>query len=240
MDVTVSGCPVRGIIFDKDGTLFDFSTTWEAWAAAFLCRAACGDEERAQRAGAAIGFDLACARFLPKSIVIAGTPIEIASELNAYFPDLSFDELVALLNDEAAHAPQAEAVPLKPLLTTLRARGLALGVATNDAEAPARAHLQSAGVDGFFDFIAGSDSGFGGKPAPGQLLAFCADTGLAAKTVVMVGDSTHDLHAGRAAGMSTVGVLTGMAPLDVLVPHADIVLSDIGALPDWLDQLATV
>ena len=32
--------PVRGIVFDKDGTLFDFATTWEAWAAAFLMRAA--------------------------------------------------------------------------------------------------------------------------------------------------------------------------------------------------------
>ncbi len=236
----VSASPVRGIIFDKDGTLFDFSTTWEAWAAAFLRRAARGDEARAQKAGAAIGFDLGCARFLSDSIVIVGTPTEIAAKLHAYFPHLSPDKMVALLNDEAAHAPQAEAVPLKPLLAGLRKRGLVLGVATNDAEAPARAHLHSAGVDRFFDFIAGSDSGFGGKPGPGQLLGFCADTGIAAETVVMVGDSTHDLHAGRAAGMRTVGVLTGMAPRDVLAPYADIVLPNIGALPEWLDQLVTV
>ncbi|WP_229801371.1 HAD family hydrolase [Tateyamaria omphalii] len=234
--MTLSGSSVRGIIFDKDGTLFDFSTTWEAWAAAFLRRATGGNDALAQRAGAAIGFDLTGARFLPGSIVIAGTPTEIAVELSTHFPELSFDALVALLNEEAARAPQAEAVALKPLLTGLRARGLALGVATNDAEAPARAHLQSAGVDGFFDFIAGSDSGFGGKPAPGQLLGFCADTGLDAASVVMVGDSTHDLHAGRAARMRTVGVLTGMAPFEELAPYADIVLPDIGALPDWLDQ----
>ena len=30
---------VKGIIFDKDGTLFDFAATWEAWAQAFLLRA---------------------------------------------------------------------------------------------------------------------------------------------------------------------------------------------------------
>ena len=34
---------VRGIVFDKDGTLFDFAATWEAWAVAFLLRAAEGD-----------------------------------------------------------------------------------------------------------------------------------------------------------------------------------------------------
>lgn len=238
--MTVSALPVHGIIFDKDGTLFDFSTTWEAWAAAFLRRAALGNETLAQEAGAAIGFDIVHARFLSDSIVVAGTPDEIAQALSAHLPDLSFDDLLRLLNEEAAHAPQAEVVPLKPLLADLRARGLTLGVATNDAEAPARAHLQSAGVDGFFDFIAGSDSGFGGKPTPGQLLAFCSDTGVSAETVIMVGDSTHDLRAGRAAGMRTAAVLTGMAVEQTLAPYADIVLPDIGALPAWLDQIARV
>lgn len=232
--------PVRGIIFDKDGTLFDFATTWEAWAAAFLRRAADGDAELAARAGAAIGFDLEHATFSRNSIVIAGTPHEIATDLRPFFPNLSHAALVALLNREAARAPQAEAVPLLPFLNALRARGLVLGVATNDAEAPARAHLRAAGVERCFDFIAGSDSGFGGKPTPGQLLAFCAEVGLPADAVLMVGDSTHDLMAGRAAGMRTVGVLTGLAHEDVLGPFADVVLPDIGALPAWLDGVAAL
>ena len=58
--------------------------------------------------------------------------------------------------------------------------------------------------------------------------------GLAPARVVMVGDSTHDLIAGRAAGMQTVGVLTGPASRADLGKLADAVLPDIGHLPAWL------
>lgn len=154
---------VRGIIFDKDGTLFDFAATWEAWAESFLLRI-CGDDTvRAAQAGAVIGFDLHTRRFARDSIVIAGTAQEVATALAPHFPELPMPDLLATLNEEAANAPQAEAVPLVPLLTDLRARGIKLGVATNDAQVPARAHLNGAGVAGFFDFIAGFDSGHGGK-----------------------------------------------------------------------------
>jgi phosphoglycolate phosphatase len=50
----------------------------------------------------------------------------------------------------------------------------------------------------------------------------------------MVGDSRHDLIAGRAAGMPVVAVLTGVAGADELAPVADAVLPDIGHLPDWI------
>ena len=50
----------------------------------------------------------------------------------------------------------------------------------------------------------------------------------------MVGDSAHDLIAGRAAGMQCVGVLTGTATRADLAPLADVVLPDIGHIPDWL------
>ncbi|MEO0504411.1 MAG: HAD family hydrolase, partial [Pseudomonadota bacterium] len=227
--------PVRGLIFDKDGTLFDFRTTWEAWAAAFLRRAADGDEAHAARAGRAIGFDLVQAEFDPDSIAIAGTAQEVVEALLPAFPASSPETLMALINAEAARAPQAEAVPLAPLLDDLRARGLKLGVATNDSEAPTRSHLDGAGVTARFDFVAGFDSGHGGKPAPGQLLAFCAAVSLDPAEVVMVGDSLHDLLAGRAAGMRCVAVLTGMATAQDLSPHAMAVLDDIGGLPAWLD-----
>jgi phosphoglycolate phosphatase len=52
----------------------------------------------------------------------------------------------------------------------------------------------------------------------------------------MIGDSLHDLHAGRAAGMAVMGVLTGPATEAELAPHADVVLPSIAALPAWLDR----
>jgi phosphoglycolate phosphatase len=56
--------------------------------------------------------------------------------------------------------------------------------------------------------------------------------------VAMVGDSRHDLQAGRAAGMRTVAVLTGIAKAADLADLADVILPDIGALPAWLDAQA--
>ena len=50
----------------------------------------------------------------------------------------------------------------------------------------------------------------------------------------MVGDSTHDLMAGRAAGMQTLAVLTGAAGAGELAPFADHVLAHIGDIPGWL------
>lgn len=227
---------IKGLCFDKDGTLFDFAATWEAWADAFLRRLAKGDTQRAEQVGRAIGFDLAAGHFARDSIVIAGTPGEVVAALSPHFPEISSDTLLDVLNEEATRAPQQPAVPLMPLLTEFRTRGLALGVATNDSEGPARAHLDSAGVTDMFDFIAGYDSGYGGKPAPGQLLAFAQAVGLQPDQIVMVGDSTHDLHAGRAAGMGTIAVLTGTATAQDLAPFADVVLADIGEIPAWLAQ----
>lgn len=226
---------IKGLLFDKDGTLFDFAATWETWATAFLDRLCAGDRARAIRAGALIGFDVEAAVFAPDSIVIAGTPGEVTLALLPAFPELSAAQLIDVLNEEAARAPQQEAVPLIPLLGALRKKGLVLGVATNDAIVPARAHLSAAGIEGLFDFIAGFDSGHGAKPGPGQMLAFAASAGLPPDRIAMIGDSAHDLHAGRAAGMACVAVLTGMAGPEILAPLADVVLPDIGHLPAWLD-----
>ena len=226
---------IKALLFDKDGTLFDFAATWEAWANAFLTRISRGDGERAALLGQQIGFDYGTQSFSPDSIVIAGTPGEVVDALAPHVVEMAKTDLLDLLNHEAENAPQAEAVPLVALLEAFKARGLVLGVATNDAEAPARAHLGGAGVTGYFDFIAGFDSGHGAKPTPGQLLAFAKAVGVDPSEVAMIGDSLHDMAAGRAAGMACVAVLTGLATRQDLEGAADVVLPDIGHLPAWLD-----
>ncbi|MBK1635873.1 HAD family hydrolase [Rhodovulum adriaticum] len=225
---------LTAILFDKDGTLFDFHATWGGWAADFLTELTDGAPDAMARLGAAIGFDPATTRFDPHSPVIAGTPDEVAALMLPHLPQMTPRALLTRMNAAAARAPLCPAVPLPPLMADLAARGLALGVATNDAEAPARAHLSAAGVLERFDFIAGCDSGFGAKPEPGQLLAFAGAVGCAPDQVAMIGDSRHDLHAGRAAGMTTIGVLTGPARAQDLADLADAILPDIGHLPDYL------
>jgi phosphoglycolate phosphatase len=225
---------IAGIIFDKDGTLFDFNATWGAWTRGLLLAEAGNDPVLCARLAAALGYDMDGGRFLPGSIVIASTVEEVADVILTILPGRDKAALMTRMKAGSLDVPQIEAVPLKPYIAGLRDLGLTLGVVTNDAEGPARQHLASADVSDAFDFVAGYDSGHGAKPAPGPLLAFCAATGLDPVACVMVGDSTHDLHAGRAAGMMTVGVLTGPAPRAELAPLADIVLDDIGQIPGWL------
>lgn len=226
--------PIAALLFDKDGTLFEFAATWEGWAESFLLRATGNDHARAAIIGRVIGFDLTSRSFQPDSLVIANTPDEIAQAMIPHMPELTYDALLEMLNNEAETVALVEAVPLVAYLDQLRAAGFRLGLATNDAESPALAHLEAAGIVGHFDFIAGSDSGHGAKPAPGQMHAFALAVNLEPAQIAMVGDSAHDLIAGRAAGMATIGVLTGMADVGDLAPHADVVLPDIGHIPAWL------
>jgi len=233
----VIGAAIKGVIFDKDGTLFDFNATWGAWARGVLEAETAHDPQILAPLADVLGYDLETGLFRQGSLVIASTVREIAEAAMPIVGETSADAMIARFNAAAALAPQIEATPLLPFVRGLRAAGLALGVATNDGEAPARAHLAKSKIECEFDFIVGSDSGFGGKSAPGQLMAFCEATGLSPDVCVMVGDSTHDLHAGRAAGMSTVAVLTGVAQAAELAPHADVVLPSIADLPRWLGVL---
>lgn len=228
---------ISAVLFDKDGTLFDFQRSWAGWALDLLTELSGGNPARRAALAGALGFDLCAARFRPESPVVAGTADDVVRLMRPYLPGWTDAALGAYLTEASAQAPMVPAVDLGPLLSGLAARGLALGVATNDAEAPALAQLEAAGVRRAFDFVAGFDSGHGAKPGPGQVLAFAEATGRRPAEVLMVGDSRFDLAAGRAAGAATAAVLTGTACAEDLSDLAGVVLPDIGALPAYLDRL---
>ncbi len=225
---------MKGILFDKDGTLFDFSATWDRWGADLISRLSGGSAELATALAHALHYDLARSVFRPDSPVIAGSGAEVTALIADAMGAAAPPDLEPLLNDAARDAPLAEAVPLAPLMARLRSTGLKLGVCTNDSEDSARAHLRRAGIGAAFDFVAGYDSGHGAKPDASPLLAFAEATGLSPAGCVMVGDSTHDLAAAREAGFRAVAVLTGPADFAELAPLAEAVLPDIGHLEDWL------
>jgi len=158
---------IKGLLFDKDGTLFDFHKTWGVWTAGFIREIAAGPAEAAAL-GVALGFDADTLSFTPESVVIAGTPDDNIDAISSVLGSVDRDAMRARILKSSANAPLAPAVPLGPLLELFEAAGIVLGVATNDSESVARAHLEQAGVVERFVFIAGFDSGYGAKPAPGM------------------------------------------------------------------------
>lgn len=234
MTAAIDPKTIRGLVFDKDGTLFDFHATWSVWASHLIDRLTGTHGADAGALAERLGFDRAAKAFRPESAVVAGTMEVVIDAIRATIPGIDEAPLRRMILASTAAADQIEVTPLVPLLDRLRTGGMTLGLATNDSEAPARAHLDRAGILDRFTFVAGYDSGHGAKPTPGMLTAFCAATGLPARACAMIGDSAHDLESGRAAGMAAVAVLTGLATEAELAPHADVVLPSIRALPDWL------
>ena len=111
---------VDGILFDKDGTLFDFHGTWSLWAAQAIRDLAEGAEGVAERIAAEMAYDLDAGRFAPGSPVIAGTNREAAECAARALPHRSVEEIERFLMLSSAAAPLAPAVPLAPLLEGLR------------------------------------------------------------------------------------------------------------------------
>jgi phosphoglycolate phosphatase len=232
---------IRGLLFDKDGTLIDFFATWGAayQAVAAEVAAQTGDPGKADELLRLGGYDPATGVLDPASPLACGTNDEIAALWGGHLGVESHLDLRHWVSGgfERFGMKPVPVTDLPALFRRLRARGYTLGVATNDHEEPTRATLGALGVDGLLDFIAGADSGHGGKPGPGMLHAFCRTTGLAPAAVAMIGDTVADMAMARAgaAGLA-VGVLTGAAPREAL-GMADHVIDSIAGLEALIDEL---
>lgn len=228
---------IRAILFDKDGTLVDFQRTWGPAAQHVMTTLAGGRNSAYERLAAVTGFVDSECRFLPDSILIRepthvyGVLWAAALERN---PSASFFAEIDRLFLDATTQHLAPIGDPKSLLAGLAARGFRLGMITNDAELPARAHARKLGVESYFEFIAGYNSGYGAKPDPDPVLAFARKVGIAPSEIALVGDTVHDLVAARAAGSIAIGVLTGPAASASLAPHADALFGSASEFAAWL------
>lgn len=237
----------KGIVFDKDGTLIDFNTTWSPTYHFASLELAKGDQTLATELLTQHGYDAINQRFMGGSLLAAGNNKEIAEAWSKQLPDthinsdsnLECEALANRLHDIFAEQGRinAAAVPnLKLVLQQLKKSGLKLGVATADSYQGILNTLDAFDVIKDFDFLCGYDSGHGTKPEAGMVLAFCQSQSLNPAEVIVVGDNSHDIEMGRNANAALcVGVLTGTSTRDELEKIADVVLDDIRELPALLD-----
>jgi pyrophosphatase PpaX len=119
-------------------------------------------------------------------------------------------------------------------LDELRRRGHPMAIVTGKGGVMARHGLAHCGLD--FDVIVAADDCVRHKPDPEPVLRALDLLGIAPEQAVFVGDSPHDMAAGNAAGVVTVGALWGpFAPGDLAA--ADHLLRRLADLPALLDRL---
>jgi HAD superfamily hydrolase (TIGR01509 family) len=95
--------------------------------------------------------------------------------------------------------------------------------------------LNNAGLTHLLEVIVTADDVSNKKPSPEPLIQCSQKLGVPLKKCVYVGDTRVDIRAGKAAGMGTVGVLTGFDDYDALKNETpDAIISSIAQLSEIL------
>jgi phosphoglycolate phosphatase len=116
-------------------------------------------------------------------------------------------------------------------LQRLKERGLRLACLTNKPTAFAVPLLAQKKLNGYFDTVFGGDAFAHKKPHPEPLLKTCAALASLPASTLMVGDSSNDAQAARAAGCPVVLVSYGYN-------HGEPVHGlDVDGVVDRLDQI---
>ena len=120
------------------------------------------------------------------------------------------------------------------VVLALRGRGAVVGVATGNVRAGARLKLASAGLSSTFDLALG---GFGCDAEPrAEIVRIAAERcaksrgeSLVGANLVVIGDTEHDVRAGRAVGARVVGVaMSAAARAELEAARADAIVSTCG------------
>ena len=183
----------RAVIFDNDGLLLDTESVWTRAEEDLFARR--GREFTLAHKQELVGTSAPVAgRLLARHLDEPGRELELIAELD----ELVFAEL------ERGVEPMAGALGL---VARLREHGVPTAVVSNSpARFIARA-LKMVGISSSFDVVVSGHEVPAPKPAPDAYLEAAARLGIAAGVdVIVLEDSPTGVAAGRAAGMTVIGV----------------------------------
>jgi phosphoglycolate phosphatase len=182
----------KAVLFDLDGTLLD--TVADLYAATNSMLA---DFDRPPvalediRAYVGRGIVNLVKRVLAGNLAAADDPAPPPDAMMA-----SFKRHLAIVNGRATRPFSG----VMEGLTALKAKGLPLGVVTNKLASFTQPLLERTGIAPFLSATVSGDQLPRTKPDPMPVIWLCGRLAVSPADAILIGDSAHDFHAGRAAG----------------------------------------
>jgi pyrophosphatase PpaX len=192
VEVRVSASQHFAVLFDLDGTLVDSIDL-------LVASMEYAYEDRAHRPP------------VQEWIHAIGTPLDAMLRLWAADDDDVLHLRARYREYQLAnHDAMTQAYPgVVETVRALHAAGHPLAIVTSKLEVGARRSLKHIGVEECFSAVVGIDATTRHKPDPEPVHFALGQLGVGASRAIFIGDSTHDMNAGRAAGVSTAAALWG-------------------------------
>lgn len=217
---------IRAILFDKDGTLLQFTEGWVDSIVGFLENKILDDKKK-RKLFKEIGIR-EDGGVEENSILSSETAMDLAIIFSKYL-DEDLDEIYRELDDHLLNYLKEnnkfirETCDLRSLFEALRERGILIGIFTSDNYRQAKYSMDYLGLDPFIDFYAAADI-YKKKPNKESLEVFKKKYSLEDQEIIIVGDSRVDMVFGE--GTVKVGVLCGTGSREMLAKYTDNIVDD--------------
>ena len=191
---------IKGVVFDFDGTLVDsMKMIFEAL-----------NEALRNRNLRTIGLDLLGRMAgLPLSDIIKAKMCVPESTIKAIEKDV-FKAYVGFCSKSCRLLPNVENT-----LKILKAKHVKLGLFTTTPRNPLKVAVRRLAIGNYFDVMLAKDDAKN-KPDPDGLEQIITEFGIGKNECLYVGDSPIDVLTGKAAGVRTIAVATGVATMEQL------------------------
>ncbi|MTW88238.1 HAD-IA family hydrolase [Virgibacillus dakarensis] len=233
---------IDGILFDKDGTIVDF-TLWVRWAEAFIDLI---DDQATVSYNKGLlahflGFSYENHTWDPKGPLAIGSLQDLLTilSLGLYQQGVPWNQAYQVVNDahqvlEDTFAIHEHVKPVNGLVRFLeQAEKLAIkmGVVTSDNYGKAVQHLNALGITNFFSAIVGHDLVYRGKPYPEMVYYACKQLDIAPEKTLIIGDSNGDMILGKNSGvLASIGIVSAPNMQKVHLLDADFIINDYQAI----------
>lgn len=217
---------IRAILFDKDGTLLQFTEGWVDSIVEFLEEKTI-DEDKKKKLFKEIGIR-EDGGVEENSILSSETAMDLAIIFSKYL-DEDLDEIYREIDDHLLNYLKEnnkfirETCDLRSLFEALKDRGILIGIFTSDNYRQAKYSMEYLGLDSFIDFYAAADI-YKKKPNKESLEVFKKKYSLEDQEIIIVGDSRVDMVFGE--DTIKVGVLCGTGSREMLAKYTDNIIDD--------------